>query len=235
MEPRKTANANDSSPILIGTWGFDVDGWSPSFYPEELPRDWRFAYYSNWLRAVLLPAESLARARQAELQEWTDDADPDFRFIVELPPSAVDAVLASDHTALDTYIALTAPLVEHIVGYVLPTNTLCRAADDVVARFIAKFGDVPVCAGEFTSLSNDCASRLARIGIGTCWAAEQVAAPASGGRLLVVRTGVGTPAQQRAVLEASAQWQRKNTQVAIFFDDPAKAQQARLLAELMGF
>jgi len=232
MEIHDLASTTDKMPILIGTWGFDVDAWSPAFYPEELPADWRFAYYSNWLRAVLLPAAMLAQAGPSQLADWVEDTDAEFRFVIELPEAAVDAALAGNMTPIDTCLARIAPLKAHTAGFLLPASSLCRATDTAAMRLLSRFDNVPLCVGG-AQPADDCAARLARLAIGQCWETNETPAPLPRGRLLVVRTDAGTPAQQRSVLEAAAAWCRDHTQAAIFFDHPAKAQQARLLVELM--
>ncbi len=114
----------------------------------------------------------------------------------------------------------------------LSTKALCDASDDSIVRLLRQFGDVPTCMGNVV-LPDGCAARLARFGIGAYWDTAQQSAPNPGGQLLLVRTGVDTPVQQRTVLEAVSAWQQGSRQAAVFFDHPAKAQQARLLADLM--
>jgi len=232
METHEPDAATEKPPILIGTWGFDVDAWSPAFYPEELPRDWRFAYYSNLLRSVLLPAADLAQRSHAQLVEWAGDADAEFRLVIELPVETVDSALRGDSTRLEDCRELIVPLAAQTAAFMLSTTALCDASDDSIARLLRQLGDVPVCMGDAV-LPDGCAARLARFGIGTCWDTAQQPAPNPGGRLLLVRTGLDTPAQQRTVLEAIAAWQQGRSPAAVFFDHPAKAQQARLLADLM--
>jgi len=230
--------SNDSNPkpgmtsLLIGAWGFDVDAWTPSFYPEELPADWRFAYYSNGLRALLLPAETLANVERTQVAEWIEDCDSEFRFIPELDETAIAQALAGESAPLAAQHEKLAPLAERIAGWLLPVAGLCGATDDAVRQVLAALDDLPVCArGEAVPANG--ATRLASLGVGLVWNPAQSPEPLPGGRLLVVRTDVSTPAAQRAVLERAAAWQLAHGQAAVFFDHPAKAQQARVLAELM--
>jgi uncharacterized protein YecE (DUF72 family) len=66
--------------ILIGTRGWDYDEWTGGFYPEELPSDWRFAYYSNHFRSVLVPQATWEKLGVDAVQDWLEDCDPEFRF-----------------------------------------------------------------------------------------------------------------------------------------------------------
>src|SRR4030067_3666465 len=73
-----------TEPVMIGTRGWNhVSGGV--FYPAELPDDWRFCFYSNSLRSVLGPQETWDAAQRADVAQWQEDSDPEFRFVVELP------------------------------------------------------------------------------------------------------------------------------------------------------
>ena len=50
-----------TEPLLIGTRGWDHASGG-DFYPADLPDDWRFCYYSNNLRSVLVPIASVLGA-----------------------------------------------------------------------------------------------------------------------------------------------------------------------------
>jgi len=76
--------------MLIGTIGWDWPDWTGTFYPENLPEDWRLSYYSVRLRAVLIPAEAWASAGEQIFATWCEDGDPEFRFVVECAGNARD-------------------------------------------------------------------------------------------------------------------------------------------------
>ena len=78
-------------PLLdIVTRGWDLPGWAGSFYPPDLPSEWRLSYFANEFPAVLVPAGSWVRATAEQLGEWAEDAPTDFRFYLELPPRERD-------------------------------------------------------------------------------------------------------------------------------------------------
>ena len=54
-----------SSP-LVGTAGWERDGWAETYYPADLPTEWRLAYYANDCGCVLLDASDLARMQPGE-------------------------------------------------------------------------------------------------------------------------------------------------------------------------
>jgi len=43
------------SRLQIGTIGWDFPAWEQGFYPDDIPDDWRLAYYANEFSAVVLP------------------------------------------------------------------------------------------------------------------------------------------------------------------------------------
>jgi len=66
--------------------GWEEPSWLRSFYPADLPPEWRLAYFANELPAVLVPAEVWLAADDA-LGGLAADVPPGFRFYLELPPS----------------------------------------------------------------------------------------------------------------------------------------------------
>jgi hypothetical protein len=63
--------------------GWDPDRAAPSWYPEDLPDDWRLGYFSNAFRAVLVPAAQWTAAGSAVAGHWAEDTPPRFRFYLE--------------------------------------------------------------------------------------------------------------------------------------------------------
>jgi uncharacterized protein YecE (DUF72 family) len=235
MAVHEPLTMNEKPSILIGAWGFDHDGWTPAFYPEELPNDWRFAYYSNWFRALLLPAETPLRFGRAALEEWTQDADSEFRFVVELPLAAVDAALAGKFQSLDEYLRLIEPLGGHTAGFLLSSAQMCHASDRALNALFTRLKGRPACVAieSLESLPTACTQRLTALGAGVLWEPAREPAPVAGGALLVVRTNADAPADQRQLLDAVTAWQGAGGQAAVFFEHPAMARQARLVAELL--
>ena len=96
--------------ILIGTRGWDHPGWTGTFYPDVLPPDWRFSFYCNQLRSVLVPAEAWSAVPAADVRAWAEDAFPEFRFVVELSvasPSSLD-ILAPIRSQIGGVVAARA-------------------------------------------------------------------------------------------------------------------------------
>ena len=74
-----------ATEIEIGFLGWDYDHWEGLFYPDDLPQDWRFSYYSNEFRTVLIPWDYLQSVEPNTVQQWFEDVDDDFEFYVEVP------------------------------------------------------------------------------------------------------------------------------------------------------
>lgn len=78
--PSGPRSAPSSVRFLLGGAGWDHPHWVGAFYPEDLPPDWRLAYYAHFFGCVLVPP---AAWRGAALAGWLADTPPDFRFLLE--------------------------------------------------------------------------------------------------------------------------------------------------------
>ncbi len=75
------------SSLQIGTRGWIYPAWNEAFYDPDLPVEWQLSWYANHLRAVLVPADTMHEVNVARAQDWVEDTDPGFRFIVEIGPT----------------------------------------------------------------------------------------------------------------------------------------------------
>lgn len=74
--------------IRVGARGWEFEQWSGEFYPDDLPEDWRFSFYSNDFQAVLIPSQQLTQYSLDDWQEWIEDTSEDFWFYIEVSESA---------------------------------------------------------------------------------------------------------------------------------------------------
>lgn len=82
--------------VLLGAEGWLHPTWAGDFYPDDLPEDWRLAFYNTQFRAVFLPHAVWSGATEAEIRQWVEDTHPGFRFVLEAGPGdATDASAAS--------------------------------------------------------------------------------------------------------------------------------------------
>ncbi len=80
---------------MVGAFGWNQAGWLESFYPEDMPEDWRLDYYSQFFKAVLVP--------ETEWQSWTNDdmddlvealEDETFYFVFDVVEAMDDEIQA---------------------------------------------------------------------------------------------------------------------------------------------
>lgn len=74
--------------LLVTTRGWDHPGWLDSFYPDDMPADWRLAYFANSFAAVLLPASLLAELDAATIRQRVSEIEGDFVFYLEADTSS---------------------------------------------------------------------------------------------------------------------------------------------------
>lgn len=67
--------------LSLGALGWRHEQWSGSFYPEDLPADWRLTYYSNEFPLVLVPQPDWSS--ETDFRAWVGDVHPHFRFLLE--------------------------------------------------------------------------------------------------------------------------------------------------------
>ena len=97
--------------IDIGVIGWDRED---TYYPEDLPEDWRLAYYANEHDSVWIPGEAWLGERWPDTAAWHEDADEAFRFV---------AVFDERHRALPDPGAIgraLAPLGEQLAVVIAP-------------------------------------------------------------------------------------------------------------------
>ncbi len=58
----------------------------PSFYPDDLPEDWRLGYFANEHPGVYLPVAVWGTTPAATLRSWQHDVHRRFGFFLEHPP-----------------------------------------------------------------------------------------------------------------------------------------------------
>ena len=72
--------------MLLGTVGWDGPAWSDSYFPPDLPGDWRLAYYANDASCVLVPADQWCGVPAAPLAALLDELPRGLVFFLEVPP-----------------------------------------------------------------------------------------------------------------------------------------------------
>ena len=78
--------------INLGAYGWLHEHWLNSFYPEDLPEDWRLSYYSNEFNTVLVPADYWQTIQVDDCEDWIDGVQPEFQFFIECHGSMFENV-----------------------------------------------------------------------------------------------------------------------------------------------
>ena len=219
-----------NEPILIGTRGWNHASGG-DFYPAELPDDWRFCYYSNNLRSVLVPQETWDSAQHVDVAQWLEDSDPAFRFVLEVPGEL------RDQRALEEFLKKAEPIAPRIAGLLLrikPDTEVLPAPLESLLNRLADLAPVCVDLPEGPWRGPPVYAVLQRQNAGLVWHCARAAAPHPGGRLMIALAPPAPPREVRHWIEQLASW--PGSSAGLFFDAGAAktAQEARLIAELMG-
>ena len=229
-----------TEPLLIGTYGWEHPAWHGSFYPPELPVDWRFCFYSNRLRSVLVSAESWRSADAGQPGLWLADCDPQFRFVLELPaalatatPEVFDAHWSDFRAHIEPLRGHTAGLLLHLPTAAVPDRDSLAHTLSVLTAYKPMCVDLPSDAWRTEEIS----TLLADSEAGQCWHADETAAPPPGGRFMVGLTSGGNAKILRRQIEALGAWQHDDNVAGLFIQPPGSArmaEEARIIAEILG-
>lgn len=218
--------------LLVGMVGWDRDEWVGGFYPDDLPQDWRLGFYTNRLRAVLVPQDTW-QAPGLDVSVWRDDLYPEFRMVLEwmLPTEAPVA-------AVEAFLAQHEPIMENVDAYLV---TLVNPGDAAREAIGLLNNYRPVClrgaeGSTYIAPGVD--------GLGQCWLADSEPLPPPPGSYLVCLTSERSPRIVRDLIEKIDAWAaaageagHKVGGAGLFFTgdvDAEKAVEARTIAELMG-
>ncbi len=82
---------NEKYWVYWGASGWEYGGWQGGFYPEDLPHDWLLSFYNTQFRAVWLPVSLWEKASNSAIQQWLEDTQEGFRFLIEVEPGVGEA------------------------------------------------------------------------------------------------------------------------------------------------
>ncbi len=119
-------NLSADRRLLLGTVGWERPDWGAGYYPPDLPREWRLAYYSNDCGCVLLPAAAWCAVPPDALGELLDEAPHQLAFFLEAPGGGGPA---PRRAALELFAARRAVLLSARPGP-LPGSLPCWTAQD---------------------------------------------------------------------------------------------------------
>jgi hypothetical protein len=76
--------------IIVSARGWSHPSWHGTFYPDDLPEDWRLSYYGNEFRAVVVPASEWIGLDTVEIERWAEDVSEEFLFYLEIEDPLTD-------------------------------------------------------------------------------------------------------------------------------------------------
>ncbi|MHB8454311.1 MAG: DUF72 domain-containing protein [Acidiferrobacterales bacterium] len=229
-----------AEPLLVGTYGWEYDSWVGSFYPPQLPDEWRFCYYSNRLRSVLLPADFWRSVGADTAKHLLQDTDPEFRFVLELPAILAQPLSGTAlRSALDEFRKTVAQVRAQTAGILVRVSASAASDLDWFSKLLQSLAaDLPVCADLPAThrRTTEALQILDSAGAGLCWHLDHEKGPRPGGRFLVGRSSSAEPEKLRRMIDAVTLWRTPDSAAGLFFDGenaPRAAQDARIIAELL--
>jgi len=217
--------------IRVGARGWQFKEWGKEFYPDDLPQDWRFSYYSNEFNAVLIPYEYLSNYSLEDWQEWKEDTAKDFYFYVEISESA-------QWSNIKPYLQI---LGEQLIGVIVVVETLEHVAE--LANLINKvkqLAPVNLKRAGTKITDKDMVTLQACHEVNECWDGEGNA-PVWGysGTATILRESgeQNTPEKVRQIIETGLESAGKCEVLALFFTGPAPKvsdiNSSRMITELL--
>lgn len=230
--------------LLIGIRGWEHDQWQDGFYDDALPSEWRLCYYSNVIRSVLVPAQKWESVSAADLSQWGEDIDEEFRFVLELPAWVGDTALPGFENwqqKIQQFLEMTRNLHPWLSAYLLripsrepnPPVTWLRDRLEVLGDRFPVCVDLPigpVRTGQMLEL-------LDAFGASLCWRPSREPKPEEGGEFMVTLVDQSGLKALRAAIEQLGAWMGASRGAGLFFTAPGPApqlaEQARIIAELL--
>lgn len=74
------------STLELAACGWTPANWLQSYYPDDLPEEWRTAYYANEFDCILLPIEDW---QEVVFAGYLSEVSEDFRFYLEITAQSV--------------------------------------------------------------------------------------------------------------------------------------------------
>ncbi len=73
----------DTAGVVLGARHYRHRSWRSALYPDNLPAEWRFLFYSHRHTGLLMPY-SLKDASREALALWQEESPPGFRMVLEI-------------------------------------------------------------------------------------------------------------------------------------------------------
>jgi hypothetical protein len=218
--------------LMTGSLGLDVDGWQGGFYDEDLPPDWRAASYSTLLRSVILTEQEW---QKAVAHNWIEEVDDEFRFVF-----LAEVQQADDLSRLSKNLeALPEGLAAQLAGVVLKIEPeLAKGLDPSAFKALAQMYPLCLDIGMVAYAAAGIDVYCERAGVAAVWYPAAQPEPLPTGDFLVALIDQETLPEQKGIVSQIDKWMNGQRLAGLFNtnnkDAPIRAQETRILAELMG-
>lgn len=84
---------------MLGVVGFERAAWTASYFPQDLPADWRLAYLANDCDCLVLPPASWCDQAAAATSGWPEaleEAPQTLRLFLQMPQDRMPPVACFD-------------------------------------------------------------------------------------------------------------------------------------------
>ncbi len=222
-----------SGSILVGCRGWKHRVWTPEFYPEELPDEWRFCYYSNEIRSLLVPYDDVCNENP---ERWREDCDEEFRFVFEFEVGA--GVTGETIERLERLQARIRPVADRTAAILLSATRRLMLSSGDLMRLLETSTGFPLSVDLSRARNKEeLETLLERSAVGRVWHPMcDPATPVAGFQISLVEHA--EVRLLRSILESLRPHAEGGRGAALFFTQPETApelaRQARALAELMG-
>ncbi|MDZ7662261.1 hypothetical protein [Thiohalophilus sp.] len=212
--------------ILIGSCGWQHEGWQDSYYPADLPSEWRLGYYSNEFPLAVVTERE--RAQAEDLPGEMADCREDLWVLVSVTNDA----------GLESAVDLLQQLPRQ-GGVLLQVDpAACRDPDAWLAQIAPRLNGQPLCVDPVRLLNEAWRDALRARSIGWSWNSHSDADGLALGPLAVIRVDGDCSARQlRDYLEAGLAVSRPTRDVALVIDgqppDVETLRQAKQIEELL--
>ena len=218
--------------LMTGSFGLDVDEWQGDFYDEDLPPDWRAASYSTLLRSVLLPDSEWQKAIE---EDWVEEVDEEFRFLIY-----TEAQNETDITGLiEKFKLLPEGFAAQLAGVVVRIQPeLTASINESVFKPLAKMFPLCLDVGKEPYTASGMDAYCEHAGLAAVWYPQAQPEPMPGGKLLITMIDQETLPGQKEIVSKIEKWMSGERRAGLFNcnkkNAPIRAQETRILAELMG-
>lgn len=120
--------------LETGALGWQHEAWNNSYYPEDLPEDWRLDYYSHHFNFVVIKEHEWRNVARGDVDQWLDDVDDSFFFYLSVDTGGLDAGV------LDQLRLIEAGLGERLSGILL--TGVMQGVADVLATELTRLATV---------------------------------------------------------------------------------------------